>query len=155
MKRSVTFAVMVAALLVGLRNPPTVSASDRVGIYALVDKVVLEPSTANPQRIQIWGTFALALPNDLNAYQAPRRGYLYFTLPFEARDARTEWEDIVKKAGSRQAIAFANRFDLRARVRAANEKPSNPEPYPVSLGVIALRSDTQYTPIRSLLEFGR
>jgi hypothetical protein len=146
---------MVAALLAGLRTPPTLSASDRVGIYALVDKVVLEPSPGNPQRIQIWGTFALAMPNDLDAYQAPRRGYLYFTLPFEAKQARTEWEDIVKKAGSRQAIAFANRFDLRARVRASDEKPANPEPYPVSLGVITLRSDTQYTPIRSLLDFGR
>jgi hypothetical protein len=144
--------IFLTAILGGLR---AVSASDRVGIYALVDRVVLEPSTGNPQRIQIWGVFALALPNDLNAYQAPRRGYLYFTLPNEAKEARAEWEDIVKKAGSRQAIAFANRFDLHTRVRTADEKPTNPEPYPTSLGVIALRSDTQYAPIRSLLDFKR
>ena len=35
-------------------------ASDPIGIYALVDKVVLEPNEKNPERIQIHGAFAFA-----------------------------------------------------------------------------------------------
>src|ERR1043165_3395435 len=31
-------------------------ASDPVGVYAVIDKVVLEPGETSPQRIQIWGT---------------------------------------------------------------------------------------------------
>ncbi|MCA1660297.1 MAG: hypothetical protein LC642_07155, partial [Verrucomicrobiaceae bacterium] len=36
------------------------SASDLVGVYAFIEKVVLEPSDAAPERIQLWGGFALA-----------------------------------------------------------------------------------------------
>ena len=35
-------------------------ASDPVGIYALVDKVVYEPNDKAPERVQIWGAFSLA-----------------------------------------------------------------------------------------------
>ena len=34
-------------------------ASGPVGIYAMVDKVVFEPNDTAPERIQIWGAFAL------------------------------------------------------------------------------------------------
>jgi len=35
-------------------------ASDPVGVYAIVDKVVFEPNETNPERIQVWGAFALS-----------------------------------------------------------------------------------------------
>ena len=38
----------------------TLRASDFVGVYAVVEKIVLEPSDAAPQRVQIWGAFALS-----------------------------------------------------------------------------------------------
>ena len=34
-------------------------ASDMVGVYGVVEKVVVEPADGPAQRIQIWGAFAL------------------------------------------------------------------------------------------------
>ena len=33
------------------------AASGQVSIYAIVEKVVLEPNDSAPERIQIWGAF--------------------------------------------------------------------------------------------------
>jgi hypothetical protein len=49
-------------------------ASDPVGVYALVEKVVLEPNEKAPERIQIWGAFSLASTVDRDSYEAPARG---------------------------------------------------------------------------------
>ena len=38
----------------------TLRASDMVGVYGVIEKLVLEPAGAAPQRIQVWGAFALA-----------------------------------------------------------------------------------------------
>src|SRR2546425_11310795 len=54
-------------------------ASDPVGIYALVEKVVLEPNQANPERIQLWGAFAIAEGYGYT-YKNAERGYLYYKL---------------------------------------------------------------------------
>src|SRR5437870_673605 len=54
-------------------------ASDPNGIYAFVDKVVLEPSEGAPERIQIWGGFALAEGNGYQ-YAPAERGFMYFKL---------------------------------------------------------------------------
>src|ERR1041384_8220245 len=48
-------------------------ASDPIGIYALVDKVVFEPSAANPERIQVWGAFAIAEGTG-STYKEAQRG---------------------------------------------------------------------------------
>ena len=50
-----------------------VSASVPLGVYAVVDKVVLEPADAEPQRVQIWGTFALWDDRSGLGYRAPER----------------------------------------------------------------------------------
>jgi hypothetical protein len=34
--------------------------SDPVGIYAVIDRVVMEPKEGTPERIQVWGVFVLA-----------------------------------------------------------------------------------------------
>lgn len=36
------------------------AASDPAGVYAFVDKVVFEPDQKSPERVQVWGGFALA-----------------------------------------------------------------------------------------------
>ena len=46
----------------------TLNASDPVGVYAVVEKIVLEPSDAAPQRIQIWGAFSLAEKHNNDDY---------------------------------------------------------------------------------------
>src|SRR5215471_12154954 len=83
-----------------------VRASGTIGIYAIVEKVVLEPNDKSPARIQIWGVFAYA---DGGARQggpasSSRRGYLYFKLPDgNSEAALKEWTDLKAIAGTGQA----------------------------------------------------
>src|ERR1051325_8583405 len=54
-----------------LRTETCVTAapmSDFAGIYAMIDKVILEPNDTAPERIQIWGAFAMSHPEDRNSY---------------------------------------------------------------------------------------
>lgn len=128
-------------------------ASDRVGVYAVIDKVVLEPNADAPERIQIFGVFALAERGDPNNYQPPQRGYLYFTAPpGKEAVARNEWADLKNLAGKHQVVAFGTRWELRATVRKADDKPTSPDMYQLSSGVVKVRSDTSYSPIKSLLD---
>ncbi|HEV8129970.1 MAG TPA: hypothetical protein VGQ81_01865 [Acidobacteriota bacterium] len=127
-------------------------ASDHVGVYALIDKVILEPNPDGPERIQIWGTFALAKKNNPNDYEEPARGYLYFTLQKGKEEiCKKEWADLKKIAGTKQVVAFGSRWELKARVRQAEEKTEKPDDYPVSFGLVKVRTDTNYGPIRTLL----
>src|SRR5438128_5582903 len=87
-------------------------ASGPVGIYAIIEKVIFEPSEQAPERIQIWGAFAvvdggLTQPG---ATSKPLRGYLYFKLPDGSAQAaaKTEWTDLKTVAGTGQAIGFGN-----------------------------------------------
>jgi hypothetical protein len=151
MKSIVGFAAALAGIALSLG---TSQASDWVAAYALVDKVVLEPDADKPEQIQIWGVFATAKPNDRNLYDAPRRGYLYFKLPQEKKDlARNEWSDFKGIAGKRKVVGFGNRYTMKLTVRKADEKPKAPDVYEVELGVVKDRSDTDYPPVKSLLEF--
>ncbi|HEY3130982.1 MAG TPA: hypothetical protein VGL91_16125 [Acidobacteriota bacterium] len=129
-----------------------VHASDAVGVYALIDKVVMEPNSEAPERIQIWGVFALAKKNNANDYEEPARGYLYFTLQKgKEQICRKEWADLKKVAATKQAVAFGSRWELKARIRKAEEKADSPDVYPVSFGLVKVRTDTNYSPIRALL----
>src|SRR4029450_6962926 len=75
-----------AAALVALVTPAT-RASDPTGIYGFVDRVVFEPSDATPERIQVWGGFALAKRTETRLdYHHPARCYPYFQLRARACD---------------------------------------------------------------------
>jgi hypothetical protein len=130
-------------------------ASDPMAVYARVDKVVMEPNGDAPQTIQIWGVFAVARPDDRNEYLAPVRGYLYFTLKDNSRAARAEWADLKSVAGSGQVVAFGSRFELKPRVRRADEKPDAPDAYTVSIGLAKAREGSENPPVRALLAFPR
>jgi len=68
-----------------------------------IDRVVIEPSDAQPERIQIWGAFSFAMRQFGDQYSPPVRGYLYYQLPPEKPGtARAEWADIHKVAGTGQ-----------------------------------------------------
>src|SRR5215211_7092787 len=62
-------------------------ASDPIGAFARIDRVVLEPNENAPERIQLWGSFCLADPKDRDGYLAPEKGYLYYKLPVDKSDA--------------------------------------------------------------------
>jgi hypothetical protein len=112
-KRAICLACVVLCGLVARAR-----ASDPIGIYAVIDRVVLEPSDAQPERIQIWGAFSVAMKQFGDEYSPPVRGYLYYQLPSEkAQAAKTEWSDMQKVAGTGQIIAFASRYQKFGTIR--------------------------------------
>jgi hypothetical protein len=112
-------------------------ASDPIGVYAIVDKVVMEPTSGPPQRIQIWGAFALAKPDNPDDYGAAQGGYLYFSCPQrQAEVCRSEWSDVQSVAGKSIGIGFGARRLNNGRVRKADEKPASPDEYPIRMGVV-------------------
>ena len=151
----------LAALLAGLAVAEP-HASGQAGIYGIIERVVFEPSDGSPDRVQVWGAFALIerMPSDYRGandthvqgqtftnyqYQPPTRGYRYFKLPETAVDsanAKREWADLASVAGTRQAVAFGywDRFrgDTIMQVRPASAKPSDPDVYLTNVGVATL-----------------
>lgn len=137
-------AVAIAGATIG------VGASDRVGVYAVVDKVVFEPSAQNPERVQIWGAFALATRHDRDLYDAVKRGYLYFTVSGSPELTRAEWNDLKALAGTHRIVAFSSRFGQSVRVRAIDEKPQAPDRYVLGVGLQTIQPDRDYPPIKAL-----
>jgi len=130
-------------------------ASDFTGVYARVDKVVLEPNGDSPERIQVWGVFSLADPGHPNEYSTPARGYLYLKVdrnPQAAEAARNEWNDLKQVAGTREIVAFGVRGN-RIQIRKADAKPENPDAYPINMGVHKPGNRTDYPPVRALLDY--
>jgi hypothetical protein len=144
--RLAAVALVVLGAAIGLH------ASDRVGVYAVIDKVVFEPNAANPERIRVWGAFAVATRNDRNLYDDVRRGYLYFSAVESRELARREWKDLKALAGSKRVAAFGSRFGQSVRVRAEHEPPQQPDEYVVGIGVRAIRPESvaDYAPIKAL-----
>jgi hypothetical protein len=138
-------AVAVVAAVTGLQ------ASDRVGVYGLIDKVVFEPNAESPERVQIWGAFAIATREDRDLYDPVARGYLYFKLPAaNERLVRAEWRDLKALAEAKKIAAFSARFGQSIRLRAASETPQSPDTYTLGVGVQAVRPDRDYAPIKAL-----
>ena len=150
MRNTTLVVVALAALVVGAA---VAGASDRVAVYAKVDKVILEPSTGEPATIQVWGVFSVAQTGNPNDYQPAARGYLYYRLPSRADLARREWADLQGVAGTGDIVAFGSRWEGVPRVRQLNDKPANPDPYTLNTGLMKVRGNNQYSPIRALLDF--
>jgi len=143
------FCAVLAVICLAL----VVWASDRTAVYALIDKVVTEPNSEHPERIQVWGVFALAKAGTMD-YLAPQRGYLYFRLGGDPATDRNEWADLQSVAGKKQVVAFGNRWMLSAlSVRKPDAKPENPVAYATEAGIFKVRTDTSYAPVKSLIEF--
>jgi len=163
----VILAVWIVSSLVSI-----LKADGPVGVYALVQKVVLEPSEAEPKAIQVWGVFVwvdggLKTPGPINV---PQRGYMYFKLPAgsaEAAAAREQWTEIRAVAGASQIIAFgdwnyAGPFeDLhvpaasgqeQVRVRKQNEPPASPITYPLRPNLVKVANDAAHESLRTLMQ---
>ncbi|MCI0534101.1 MAG: hypothetical protein L0Z50_02620 [Verrucomicrobiales bacterium] len=153
-RNKVGWSLLSLGIFFGLSGA-CLQASDPIGVFALVDKVALEPNTTAPERIQVWGSFCLADDKDpaRYAYKSPPKGYLYYKLPDEKTDAaRKEWKDLAAIAGTGQVIGFGSRFAPKGTVRSAGQKPENPDVYSIAFGLVKSnqrRSD--YGPIKQLL----
>jgi hypothetical protein len=126
----------------------TLRASDFVGVYAVVEKVVLEPSEAAPQRIQIWGAFALSDQKSGSNYGPAQRGYLYYTCPAgqEAVCLR-EWNDLKAVAGKDTGVGFGQRYKETGRIRKADDRPASPDVYPIERGIVRLSAGHSSLPV--------
>lgn len=133
--------LLAAAALLALGG--AARASDPVGIYGLVDKVVLEPSEDKPERAQVWGVFRLAKEKSGDDYLEPVYGYLYYTaVSGKEESCRREWADLKRVAGTGDAVAFAGRYQALGKVRKAAEKPEKPDAYPIAGGLHRLKAES-------------
>ena len=145
--------LLVASSLVVGAGLTVIHASDRTALYARVDRVVLEPNAGAPGAIQVWGVFAMAKLNDRDDYLPAARGYLYLKIAGNEATARKEWADLRAVAGTGQIVSFGSRYELRARLRKPDERPGMPDPYAVSIGLTRVRGNTDYAPVRGLLDY--
>jgi hypothetical protein len=145
--RTIRLALAITVVATAGAN---LTASDRVGVYGVIDKVVFEPNAENPDRVQLWGAFAIATRTDRDYYQPVQTGYLYYKLPEDARLARAEWRDLNALAGTKKIAAFATRLGQSVRMRAASETPQTPDTYALGIGVQTIRADRDYAPIKAI-----
>ena len=146
-------AILLAGLV--LATAP-VGASDPVGIYCVVNKVVFEPNNAEPSRVQVWGAFSmsrspLAVDGGGGAgYTDVMSGYLYYAVPGDTNAAivqrnkiiTNEWMDLKAVAGTNEVVGFAGRRGPLGRVRPASEAPREPDTYPLqNTGVVRMRDN--------------
>ena len=138
---------LVAALALPVVATATLRAyvpSDPMGVYCLVDKVILEPAET-PDRAQVWGVCAVANDNDW-FFKAPAAGYFYYTVPATRADAaRAEWKDLKSVAGTKEVVGYGRRYRSVGRFRPATEQPTSPDEYPLHLGVTKV-STGRYAP---------
>ena len=135
-----TFALVFFIALGIVSASTVVPASDPMGVYAIVQKVVLEPNESEPVRIQIWGAFALSdgqARSDI--YGAPQVGYVYYSCPAgQERVCRNEWADLKSVAGKGVGVGFGGRYNPTGRVRKTAEQPAAPDVYPIKMGVVKM-----------------
>src|SRR5262245_7083550 len=148
------FSMVVIVLASSALPAATPPYSDWVGVYARIEKVVFEPASGDPQRVQIWGAFALATKDNRNTYDAAERGYQYYSIaPGKETACRREWADLKSLAGTGQIVGFGLRYGARAKVRKATDKPGEPDVYPVGSGLVKMSDrGTDYEPIKALRE---
>ena len=136
----VATAVLVVAGLVAAAPLPW---SDPVGIYAIVDRVVMEPDATSPKAVQIWGVFAVTEAKPGDAYRAPERGYFYYSInPQNERATLAEWTDLKAVAGKNQAVGFGSKYRPLGRLRPAAEAATGPDVYPLGLGLVKVLNAT-------------
>src|SRR5688572_30629332 len=87
---------LVGVLVTSLFGGSSVTyASDPIGVYAIVDKVVFEPGADNAERVQVWGVFSFAVKGTSDAYEEPKAGYLYYQIKAgDESKSRKEWSDL-------------------------------------------------------------
>jgi hypothetical protein len=155
--RGILFIVMIVCVTLSALPVETPAYSDRIGVYARIDRVVFEPNESAPERIQIWGGFALASKNDRAGYDPAQYGYLYYSLATGKEElCRKEWADFKSIAGSDQIIGFGGRHLEPSRLRNVDDKPASPDVYPIGSGLVKMSDrHSDYAPIRDLRSLPR
>jgi len=144
--KAIRLSVSTAILAVLALGALEARRSDPVGIYCIVQKVVMAPDECNPTTVQIWGAFAMATGGmqangtyTPGTYADAQKGYLYYSVP-KGKDAQClkEWTDLKDMAGTGTVVGLGGRSAAIGRLRWADEKPQNPDAYPLQMGLIKL-----------------
>jgi len=121
----VAIVLVVLCLGFGLFTRQSI-ASTRVGIYAIIDEVTLEPSDYEPEKALISGVFVVPEPISSGLHRPPLRGYLYFSLNHDAPNStRADWEALREAAGTGRVVGFGQYWMSCANTRLAH--PGLPE----------------------------
>ncbi len=111
---AVALAPLAAAA--ALAAAPSVR-KDPHGVYAMVDSVIFEPAAGAPERVRLWGAFAIADPItiengkvtyiEIGRFNPPVRGYMYYAVnPRDAAGSRSQWAAISAVAGTGRLAAW-------------------------------------------------
>jgi hypothetical protein len=115
----------------------TLHASVPVGVYAVVDKVVVEPNDTQPERVKIWGVFSVWDERSGAGYAAPERGFLYYSCAKrEIELCRAEWADLKSVAGRNETVGFGSRSLAAGRVHGSDDRAAAPAVYPIQFGIV-------------------
>jgi hypothetical protein len=134
--------------------------SGPLGVIAVIDKVVAEPSGEAPERVRVWGTFVMARDERDRTYSLPAYGFLYYALdPAKKAECRREWAEMQKAAGKRVVIGWADSSQRRrlGRVRPFGAAADEPDRYPIGYGLTELwkgepvSDETPFSYVRSLM----
>ena len=160
-KRIVGLAIAAALSTVSI-----VKASDPVGVYGIVERVVFEPREAEstkdaaPKNVQVFGAFTAAVQPETRSYKPEEaygpvgRGYLYYTCaPAQASACAAEWSDLKSVAGKGEVVGFGTRWGkVKPRLRPAGEAPSSPDLYETNVGVVKMGKYAEYPSLVAALK---
>ena len=135
----------VLGLLVVLLLVPCARASFPCGIFARVDKVILDESHGDkPEWIKIQGKFIIVMDSGRRA--RPREGWLYFSLVKEkAEHCWIEWNDLKSIANTKNRyVAFGSTYSPKFKqyvpIHKNPGKDAKPVQYPLDHGIHRLRT---------------
>jgi len=144
-------AFLPVALLTLASTGARPSSSDPIGIYALVDRVVLLPDERAPTQVEIWGAFAIA--RGYGDYcVAPTRGYLLFKAGKDRDADVAQWRELATLAASNTPVGFSSRHhQAGVDMRVCEPGSQRPEPvtYHADFG-LSRTGRADYGPLREL-----
>lgn len=133
-----------ALIALALIAAPRLEASDPIGVYALVDRVELEPADGPAERIRLHGVFCRARGVGLgDYYETPTRGQLFYRLPESSPElARDQWRDMQSIAGTGAVVGFGSRWEGGAgTIHAPGDRADVPDAYPLHMELRRLPND--------------
>ncbi|HEY0138661.1 MAG TPA: MYXO-CTERM sorting domain-containing protein [Nannocystis sp.] len=136
-------APVLAALLTLAGVVPSAQASFPAGVWALVEKVTLEPNADAPNTIRIDGIFMIAkqLPDfaQYPGYGEPQVGYMYYSCAEKnLATCVMEWKELLAVAGTEDNCRGWGEQSLpdNGSVRPAPQPQADPDLYPIAMGVL-------------------
>jgi hypothetical protein len=138
------FTPLVAAAVLCAAAPA--SASDQLGVYAVVRKVKFEPgpNVTDAVRVRLCGAFALANINN-GSYFGPASGYMYYTCPAgQEALCRMQWQEMMAASTNGKCVGYGQRRDTsgnaanNGRIRPPSEAVTGPDSYPVGMGMVTV-----------------